>query len=184
LNKLKGTNPSAKRGSSPKVILAGFAAVMLALVVFVIVYKEKVAAGMPVGQRPPEVALTDLMGKRVVIPTDLMGKVVFIHFWRSCCSHCVKEMCTLESFYRKHYAEGIIAFSVGAGEDRSSVSHYIAGLNISYPILLDPDLSAVRRYCVFGIPTTYVLDRQGVLRFKISGEITPDKLDEVSRTLL
>ena len=120
----------------------------------------------------------------MAIPAGQKGKVVFIHFWVSSCSFCVKEMCTLESFYRKHHGEGMIAFSVNAGEDKRSAARYIANLKLSYPVLLDPNLSVTRRYGVSGVPTTYVLDRDGLLRFRILGEITADKLDEVTRTLL
>ena len=133
---------------------------------------------------PLNVALKDLTGENVVIPADVKGKVVFIHFWVSSCSYCVKEMCTLESFYRKHHAEGVVAFSINAGEDKQRAMRYVANLSISYPILLDSDLSVARNYGVSGVPTTYILDRHGVLRFKILGEITADKLDNVARTLL
>ena len=161
-----------------------FMAVILVVIVFAVFSKGKVTAGVPIGETPLNVVLTDLMGKNVVIPADLKGKVVFMHFWVSSCSYCVKEMYTLESFYRKHLSEEVIAFSINAGDDKQSAERYMAKLQISYPILLDPDLSVTKRYGISGVPTTYILDRQGVLRFKIMGEITTDKLDEVARTLL
>jgi cytochrome c biogenesis protein CcmG/thiol:disulfide interchange protein DsbE len=161
-----------------------FSAAILAIIAFAVFSKDGIRAGLPVGETPPNVALKDLTGQRVVIPTGQAGKVVFIHFWLSSCSFCVKEMCTLESFYRKHQPEGVIAFSINAGDDKESAARYIANLKISYPILLDSDLSVTRRYGVIGVPTTYILDRQGVLRFKIVGEITADKLDQAARTLL
>jgi peroxiredoxin len=120
----------------------------------------------------------------VAIPADVKDKVVFIHFWVSSCSYCVKEMCTLESFSRRHHAEGVRAFSINAGETRHSAMRYTENLKISYPILLDPDLSVTKSYGVSGVPTTYILDREGVLIFKILGEITADKLDDIARTLL
>jgi len=159
-------------------------AATLAVIIFAVFSKERVTAGVPIGETPPNVVLNDLTGKSVDIPTDLKGKVVFIHFWLSSCSYCIKEMFTLESFYRKHHSEGVIAFSINAGEDKQSAVRYMAKLKISYPILLDPDLSATRRYGVSGVPTTYILDRNGVLRFKILGEITADKLDKATKALL
>jgi cytochrome c biogenesis protein CcmG, thiol:disulfide interchange protein DsbE len=181
---MKKRSSSAKMAGSNKLFLALFAAVVVAVVAFAVVSKAKVTTSVAIGDAPPGIALNDLAGRRVAIPAELKGKVVFMHFWVSSCSHCVNEMCTLESFYRKHNNQGVIAFSINAGEDKQSAARYVSNLNISYPILLDPDLSVTRRYGVSGVPTTFILDRQGVLRFKIMGEITNDKLDQVARTLL
>jgi cytochrome c biogenesis protein CcmG, thiol:disulfide interchange protein DsbE len=180
----KKHNSSEKKSFFPKLFMGVFMAVILVVILIAVFSKGKVTASMPIGEIPLNVVLEDLAGKNVAIPADAKGNVVFIHFWVSSCSYCVKEMCTLESFYRKHRAEGVIAFSVNAGEDKGNAKRYIADLNISYPILLDPDLSVARSYGVSGVPTTYILDRQGALRFKILGEMTADKLDEVARELL
>ena len=159
-------------------------AAMLVVMLFAVTSKGKVTAGIPIGRSAARCCLEGPRGENVVIPADVKGKVVFIHFWVSSCSYCVKEMCTLESFSRKHHAEGVRAFSINAGETRHNAMRYTENLKISYPILLDPDLSVTRSYGVSGVPTTYILDRQGVLRFKILGEITAEKLDSVARTLL
>jgi cytochrome c biogenesis protein CcmG, thiol:disulfide interchange protein DsbE len=180
----KKPNSSAGRRSSSKLFVGILLASILVVMIFAVISKGKVTAGVPIGKRPLDVALKDFAGKSVVIPDDVEGKVVFMHFWVSSCSYCVKEMCTLESFSRKHYAEGVRAFSINAGETRHNAMRYMENLKISYPILLDPDLSVARTYGVSGVPTTYILDRQGVLRFKILGEITSDKLDNIARTLL
>jgi cytochrome c biogenesis protein CcmG/thiol:disulfide interchange protein DsbE len=180
----KKHNSSSQKSIFSKLFMGVFMAIILVMILLAVFSKGKVTASMPIGEIPLKVVLKDLAGESVAIPTDVKGKVVFMHFWVSSCSYCVKEMCTLESFYRKHRTEGVIAFSVNAGEDKGSAKRYIADLNISYPILLDPDLSVARAYGVSGVPTTYILDRHGVLRFKILGEITADRLDNVARTLL
>jgi peroxiredoxin len=182
--KRKKLNSSAKMNFFLKLFMGVSMAVMLLIIFSAVFSKGKATTGVSIGQMPADIALHDLTGKSVVIPADVKGKVVFIHFWVSSCSYCVKEMCTIESFYRKHHAEGVAAYSINAGENKRSVTSYLEKLNISYPILLDPDLSVAKSYGVAGVPTTYILDRHGVLRFKILGEITADKLDSVARTLL
>jgi cytochrome c biogenesis protein CcmG, thiol:disulfide interchange protein DsbE len=177
-------NYSARINFISKLFMGILMAAILAAIFFAVTSKGKVTAGVPIGKRPLDVVLKDFVGKPVVIPEDVKGKVVFIHFWVSSCSYCVKEMCTLESFSRKHHTEGVRAFSINAGETRHNAMRYTENLKISYPVLLDPDLSVTRSYGVSGVPTTYILDRQGVLRFKILGEITTEKLDSVVRTLL
>ncbi len=162
-----------------------FATAIVVVVIFVVFSKGRVTTtNLAIGKIPPNISLKDLSGNNVVIPADLKGKVTLIHFWVSSCSYCVTEMCTLESYYRKHHDKGIIAFSINAGEDRKSAIRYISKLKISYPILLDHDLSVTKQYGVVGVPTTYILDREGVLRFKFAGEISAFKLDEAVKTLL
>jgi cytochrome c biogenesis protein CcmG, thiol:disulfide interchange protein DsbE len=184
LSNIKKPHSSTKKRGFPKLFMVVFVGALLAVMVFAVFSKGKVTASVTIGETLSHVSLNDLTGKSVAIPADVKGKVVFLHFWVSSCSYCVKEMCTIESFYKKHYAEGVIAYSINAGEDKQSATRYIANLKINYPILLDPDLSVTRHYGVLGVPTTYVLDRNGVLRFKILGEITADTLDNVARTLL
>jgi cytochrome c biogenesis protein CcmG, thiol:disulfide interchange protein DsbE len=183
-NNRKKPDSSLKKSFFSWSVMGACMAIILVVIVSAVFSKSKATARVFIGEIPLNVTLKDLAGKDVVIPEDVKGKVVFMHFWVSSCSYCVKEMCTLESFSRKYHAEGVRAFSVNAGEGRHKAMHYTANLKISYPILLDPDLSVTRSYGVSGVPTTYVLDRQGVLRFKILGEITADKLDNIARTLL
>jgi peroxiredoxin len=180
----KRPDSSARRSFLSKLLMGILVTAMLVVMVLAVTSKSKVAASVAIGKRPLNVALKDFAGESVIIPEDVEGKVVFIHFWASSCSYCVKEMCTIDSFSRKHHAEGVRAFSINAGETRHNAMRYMEHLKISYPILLDPDLSVTRRYGVSGVPTTYILDRQGILRFKILGEITAEKLDNIARTLL
>ena len=168
----------------PKLYIVVLMAALLTLTIFVGFSQRKVTARVSIGEVPPSVSLEGLTGKSTIIPADLKDKVAFIHFGTTSCSYCVKEMYALESFYRHHLAEGVVIFSIIGGEDRQSVMRYLSNLKISYPVLVDPDLSVMRRYNVTGVPTTYILDRLGVVRFKIPGEITSDQLDNVARTLL
>jgi peroxiredoxin len=180
----KKLNSSAKKSFFSRLFMGILMVAILAAILFAVTSKGKVTAGVPIGKRPLDVALKDFAGKRVVIPEDVKGKVVFIHFWVSSCSYCAKGMCTLESYSRKHHTKGVRVFSINAGETRHNAMRYTENLKISYPILLDPDVSVTRSYGVSGVPTTYILDRQGVLRFKILGEITAEKLDSVTMALL
>ena len=146
----KKPNSSAKKSFSSRLFVSILVAAILVVIVFAVISKGKVTASVPIGKKPLDVVLKDFAGESVVIPEDVKGKVVFIHFWVTSCSYCVKEMCTLESFSRKHYAEGVRAFSINAGETRHNAMRYMENLKISYPILLDPDLSVTRSYGVSG----------------------------------
>ena len=132
----------------------------------------------------PKATLTDVKGASVTIPGDFKGKVTVIHFFATWCTYCPKEVAALESLLHKYGDRGLIACSVDVGESKDKVASFAADQRISYPLLLDPSSSAARQYGVTGIPTTYILDRSGVIRFRILGEITLEGLDRIVRTLL
>jgi peroxiredoxin len=132
----------------------------------------------------PKATLLDLKGASVAVPGDFKGKVAVIHFFATWCTYCPKEVAALESLVRKYGDKGVIACSVDVGESKDKVDSFAADQRISYPLLLDPSSSAAKQYGVTGIPTTYILDRSGVVRFRILGEITLEGLDRIVRTLL
>lgn len=137
-----------------------------------------------VGDILPKTTLGDLKGAPVAIPDDYKGKVVLIHFFATWCTYCPKEVAVLDAIYRKYRDKGVVPCSVDVGESRDKVDSFAADQRISYPLLLDPASSAAKQYGVTGIPTTYILDRSGVVRFRILGEITLEGLDRIVRTLL
>ena len=137
-----------------------------------------------VGNILPKTMLGDLKGAPVAIPDDYKGKVAVIHFFATWCTYCPKEVAALGSLVRKYGDKGVIACSVDVGESKDKVDSFAADQRISYPLLLDPASSVAKQYGVTGIPTTYVLDRSGVVRFRIIGEITLEGLDRIVRTLL
>jgi cytochrome c biogenesis protein CcmG/thiol:disulfide interchange protein DsbE len=145
---------------------------------------RRMEAAFRVGDVPPEVALSDLKGNSVVIPSDFKGKVTLIHFWASWCPTCRGEMTALEAFYAKYGEKGVIPCSIGLGEKRGTAMTYLKNVTVSYPVLLDPSSSSRKPFAVAGIPTYYVLDRRNVIRHKILGEANKEGLDRIIRTLL
>lgn len=132
----------------------------------------------------PKTTLGDLKGSPVAMPDEYKGKVVLIHFFATWCTYCPKEVAALESIYRKYRDRGVVPCSVDVGESKDKVASFREREGVSYPLLLDPASSAAKEYGVTGIPTTYIVDTSGVLRFRIIGEITEDGLERIVRVLL
>jgi peroxiredoxin len=132
----------------------------------------------------PKASVIDLKGANVTIPDAFKGKVAVVHFFATWCTYCPKEVTALGALYTKYRDKGLIACSVDVGESRNEVASFAQEQRVFYPLLLDPSSSAAKQYGVTGIPTTYILDRSGVIRFKILGEITLEGLDRIVRTLL
>lgn len=145
---------------------------------------RRVEAAYRVGDVPSRVTLSDLRGNSVTIPPDFAGKVALIHFWASWCPTCRGEMKFLESIYGKYGGRGILPCSIGIGEKKEKALSYLKDVTISFPVLLDPDSSTRRPFGVAGIPTYFVLDREGMIRYKILGKADPEGLDRIVRSLL
>ncbi len=101
---------------------------------------------------------------------------MIIHFWASWCPSCLPEMEALNSLFEQHGKRGLIPVSVNIGESKATVMDAVGGRKISYPILLDGDSRVARSYGVTGLPTTFVLNRAGIIEVKILGEIQRDGL--------
>lgn len=137
-----------------------------------------------VGDPPPAVSLPDLAGHSLRIPDDVRGKVVVIHFWAAGCSSCKEEMPAMEGLYRKFQSRGLAILAINVGQPRAAVKSYLQGLGVSYPIYLDLDARAAREYEVVGVPKTVILDRSGVVRYKILGSATAASLTKLVTSLM
>lgn len=141
-------------------------------------------AAFRVGDTPSSVALSDLNGNRMVIPSDFRGRVVLIHFWASWCPTCRGEMKALELLYSTYGRKGVTPCSIGIGEKRETAVSYLRNMTVSYPVLLDSRSSTRKPFGVAGIPTYFILDSEGVIRKKIFGQANPKELDRIVRSLL
>jgi thiol-disulfide isomerase/thioredoxin len=139
----------------------------------------RAAAAVKAGERPGRVTLHDLSGARVVLPDAYAGKILVVHFWASWCPPCLREIDALESLLREEGARGFVPVSVNVGEAKGVVDEFLRRKQVTYPVLLDPDSAAARRYGVVGLPTTFVLDRTGTVAVKILGEVDRDGLRRV-----
>lgn len=121
---------------------------------------------------PPYSAVT-LQGDTVSL-ADLRGRVVLLNVWATWCTPCVREMPALQRLYDAHHADGleVVAVSVdGAtpGLGATNVRQFVEDLGVSFTILLDPAGSIEEKFRVSGLPTTFVIDREGRVREKVLG---------------
>ena len=105
--------------------------------------------------------LADLSGKPWTLKS-LTGKVVLVNFWATWCPPCRKEMPDLETIYRRFKERGLVILAI-SDEDASKVKPFIEERKFSYPILLDPGRKVNETFRVFGIPKSFLYDRNGRL---------------------
>jgi cytochrome c biogenesis protein CcmG/thiol:disulfide interchange protein DsbE len=138
-----------------------------------------------IGDTPPQVVLSDMHGKRMTVPGDLKGQVVLIRFWSATCPRCTKEMINaLESLYQKYREKGLIVLSVNVNPLNEVSDKFRQADKVSFSVLLDPDLSAAKRYGAKVLPTTFILDRNGVVKEKMLGETGVEMFEPLVRELL
>lgn len=127
--------------------------------------------GPAIGNIPPQFVLPDLKGKRAAFPDDFKGKVVIIRFWTAICSYCVREMPTIDAVYAKYRDQGLVVLAINVGQSKELVATFLANLKISYPVLLDSYSVIAKKYGVESTPTTFIVDKNGIIREKFIGEV-------------
>lgn len=121
------------------------------------------ADALSTGSRAPEIGLKDLKGNLVRM-SALKGRVVVVDFWASWCAPCKDEMPVLDRLYRKYRGEGLVV--VGVNQDRSDVNvrDFLRRAPVSFPVVRDQDHRVARRYQPGKMPSSYVIDRHGIVR--------------------
>ncbi|MHB8376396.1 MAG: TlpA family protein disulfide reductase [Dehalococcoidia bacterium] len=135
-------------------------------------------------ERPaPEFALQDLDGRAVRL-SDFRGKVVLVNFWATWCPPCRKEFPELVRAYDESGGT-LVVLGVDLQENPDAVRKFAAEYGAKFPIVIDVKASVAEAYRVFGIPSSYFIDQQGVLRDEYFGAMTRKIIaDKVAKTRL
>jgi len=123
----------------------------------------------------PEFELETLKGELVNIG-NFRGWLILINFWATWCGPCRLEMPSFQS-RSDAYPNDFIVVTVNSQDTSEDVQAFMEGLGLSILALLDPDGEVHKQYMVRGFPTTYFVDRDGVLRFQHVGLMTDAQLD-------
>jgi thiol-disulfide isomerase/thioredoxin len=94
----------------------------------------------------------------------LRGQVVLVNFWATWCVPCRTEMPVLQSVYAEHRAEGFTIIAINVAEDKDTVAPFAKEFNLTFPILLDRNTVVSNSFSVSGLPTSFFIDRNGVIR--------------------
>jgi cytochrome c biogenesis protein CcmG/thiol:disulfide interchange protein DsbE len=112
------------------------------------------------GTEPPALRARTVDGRPVSL-AGLRGRVVLLNFWASWCLECRPEMPALEHLHRELAAQGLTVMGINAREGAAAVRAYARELGLTFALVLDPDGDVGRAYGVIGIPTTFLIGRDG-----------------------
>jgi thiol-disulfide isomerase/thioredoxin len=137
-----------------------------------------------IGSQAPGFELADLSGKKVTL-ADFKGKVVILDFWATWCGPCREEIPDFVKLQAKYKGQGleIVGLSLDDGGE-GVVRPFAEKHNVNYTMLLANPETADRYGGVVGIPTTFVLDRQGRIVKKFIGMMGPQVFEEAIQPLL
>ncbi|MBI1801653.1 MAG: TlpA family protein disulfide reductase [Chloroflexi bacterium] len=97
------------------------------------------------------------------------GQVVVLNFWATWCGPCRAEMPALQSLYNAHQGDGLIVLGINQLEDAETAAGFLRALQLNFPVGLDRDGAIGARYQIRALPTTFFIDRNGVIQDVVYG---------------
>ncbi len=123
---------------------------------------------LKVGDPAPDFSLKDRQGKTWVL-SQLKGQVVFINFWATWCPPCLEELPSMQKLYTTLPKENFKMLAI-LSKDKPALADFLADQkSLTMPILDDSQNQAGSKYSLTGLPETFIIDKQGILREKFKG---------------
>jgi len=131
----------------------------------------------------PELALENLGGDPVTL-AELRGQVVLVNNWATWCPPCRAEMPELEAYFHAHVDEGFLLVAINSGDTQEQVMAFVEEYDLTFPMWLDPTGLALREFKNNALPSSYVIDRSGTVKFVWTGAVSLEALETYVTPLL
>lgn len=177
-----GVQTQSKGGSRLFILAAG--AVVLAVTFAIVWLQSSKYEPLVVGKAAPDFSLTDLNDKPHRL-SDFRGKVVFLNFWATWCSPCREEMPSMEVLNKNFEKDGLVvlAVSIDRVTTTKDIPPFVKSLNLTFPVLIDSWGITDKPYKRLGVPETFIIDQQGIVREIIIGPKDWTRIDNL-KTLM
>lgn len=129
-----------------------------------------------IGEEAPNFTLRNLEGEEVSL-TDYRGKVVLINFWATWCKYCDIEMPDLQKLDKEN--EDLVVLAVDVMEEKSLVEEYVEKGGYDFQVVLDEDGDIAKLYLVSAFPTSYFVDKDGILLGGVPGMMTYAQMNQI-----
>ena len=130
-----------------------------------------------VGEEAPDFHLEGLDGSEIRL-SDYRGKGIFLNFWGTYCPPCEKEMPYMENQFERFQELGVEILAVNVNESNLSVSAFVNRYDLTYPIPMDRNGLVVDAYGIRPLPTTFLIDENGIVTKRITGGMTEEDIIE------
>ncbi|NOZ52063.1 MAG: TlpA family protein disulfide reductase [Gammaproteobacteria bacterium] len=135
------------------------ASVLLALLLLVSWVKAEPAKG-----KAPDFTLKSVRGDNLKL-SERRGEVVMVNFWASWCKPCREEMPVLNELYLKYRDAGFTLWAINVEQNLVKAKRWLREVPVTFPVLFDDSNNVSKRYNVDAMPSTYLIDRDGNLRY-------------------
>lgn len=136
------------------------------------------------GRSPsPSLELTSLDGKSVRL-SQLRGKVVLVNFFATWCESCLQELPLFDSLLRKEQERGFEVLVVHVKEDGDALKPWAKTVHYTFSVFLDSEGQAADLFQVTQVPTSFFIDRYGILRSQRKGSFDDTTLRTALEPLL
>jgi cytochrome c biogenesis protein CcmG, thiol:disulfide interchange protein DsbE len=130
-----------------------------------------------IGQAAPAMRLPLLGGGEIDLET-YRGRPVVLNFWATWCEPCRAEMPVLEQAQQKYREQGLAVLGVDMQERDEDVQAFLTQIGVTFPTMMDRTGEVARQWRATGLPTTFLIDRQGIIRDVRVGPFTHEMLEE------
>lgn len=128
------------------------------------------------GALAPGFSLENVRGE-VIDLDDLLGQPVLINFWATWCAPCRIEMPIIQDRFERYEEDGLVVLAVDFDEPMEDVTFFGDELGLTFELLLDPGGNIQSLYRILGYPTSFFVDRDGLIRAQHIGVLTEGQLD-------
>jgi cytochrome c biogenesis protein CcmG/thiol:disulfide interchange protein DsbE len=175
-------------------VLAGIGLVLAGVALWVLVSDHRAAevtepsdysaSPATVSYAAPALDLTDVGGSKRSLD-QYAGQVVLVNLWATWCPPCAAEMPNLQHFHEQHKSQGFTVIAIDDGDPKQQVVDYVAARGLSFPVWLDPTYEATdRAFKTANLPSSYVIDRDGIVRLVWFGAISEANLEKYVTPLI
>jgi len=145
-----------------------------------LIRQAKADTGVSVGKEMPTFTANNLTGENVQVGGT--GVPYVLNFWATWCPPCKAELPELNAFANAH-TEDVQFYAINIEESENTITDFLQNNGYSLPVLLDADGSISQEFRVRAVPTTIVVDSQGVIRYRKTGGVTKEELENVLSNL-
>lgn len=140
------------------------------LVSIICIITTSLAYAVSVGDDAPSFRARTLNGNETISNADLAGKVVFVDFWASWCPPCLKSLPEFEQLQTSFSGRGdVVVLAINLDENPEDAQDFVDNLNVTYKILEDKEGVIPESFGVNAMPTSYIIDKTGTIRYVHSG---------------
>ena len=130
-----------------------------------------------VGNVAPDFQLQNLDGQSITL-SGLKGNPVLINFWATWCGPCASEMPYIQEIHNEWSDKGLIVLAINWAESASEVEQFLQAHNLSLQVLLDTNKVVAQKYGIRAFPTTFFIDKDGIIQDKVIGAFPTKKAME------